>query len=168
MLYDLTNKQFIHMLKNVSGIFDKAQLHAETKKYDVNVLAGSRLAPDQFDLVRQVQILCDTAKMGAALLTGQEPPKQDDNEKTFPELRARVDSVIQYLSKFSPKDYEGAAERRINRPRWESKWLNGAEFAQHHVIPNFYFHMTTMYAILRHNGVDVGKGDYLGKMPFRT
>lgn len=167
MLYDLTNAQFINMLKNFGPMLDKAAQHAELKKYDVGVLCQSRLAPDQFDFVRQVQIMCDTAKKCAAYLTGQDAPVQPDDEKTMPELRARVGSVITYLSKFSKKDYADAAGRRVSQPRWEGQYLTGREYALHHAVPNFYFHMTTAYAILRHNGVDVGKKDFLGKMPFK-
>jgi hypothetical protein len=167
MIYDLTNAQFVRMLRNFSAILDKAAQYAETKKFDVGVLLQSRLAPDQFNFIRQVQIMCDTAKKGAAQLTGKEPPVHPDTEQTLPEVRARIESVISYLEKFAPTDYAGAEERRISQPRWEGQYLTGKEFATHHLIPNFYFHFATGYSILRHNGVDVGKKDYLGKMPFK-
>ena len=167
MLYDLTVPQFKKMLQNLSRFFDKAEAHAEARKFDVQVLLDSRLAPDQFALVRQVQMSCDTAKLGVARLTGKTAPVHDDTEKTLPELKARIESVIAWLDTVTPADFEGAAERRISQPRWEGKTLSGAEYAVNHMIPNFYFHVTTAYAILRHNGVDVGKRDYLGPMPFR-
>ena len=110
---------------------------------------------------------CDTAKLGVARLTGKTAPVHEDTEKTLPELKARIESVIAWLDTVTPADFEGAAERRISQPRWEGKSLSGAEYAVNHMIPNLYFHVTTAYAILRHNGVDVGKRDYLGPMPFR-
>lgn len=167
MLYDITVPQFIKGLQQLATFFDKATLYAETKKFDVEVLMKSRLAPDQFDLIRQVQIACDTAKLGVSRLTGKDAPTHDDSEKTLPEVRARIASVISYLEKFTAKDFEGAEVRRVSQPRWEGQYLLGTEFALHHVVPNFYFHITTVYAILRNNGVDVGKKDYLGPMPFK-
>ncbi len=167
MIYALTNTQFVRMLENFSGVLDKAEQYAQAKKFDFSVLMESRLAPDQFNFTRQVQILCDTAKRGAAFLTGKEAPAHADTEKTLPELRARVDSVIAYLKSFSPRDFDGAATRKVSQPRWEGQYLTGDEYVLHHVVPNFYFHFTTAYSILRHNGVDVGKKDYLGKMPFK-
>lgn len=167
MLYQMTVPQFIKMLRNLSAIFDKGAQFAEAKKFDVEVLLQSRLAPDQFNFTRQVQILCDTAKKCAAQLTEREPPAHPDTEKTLPELKARVDGVIAYLEKFTPADFANAAGRRVSQPRWEGQYLTGEEFVIQHAIPNFYFHLTTAYSILRHNGVDVGKKDYLGKMPFK-
>lgn len=167
MYFEMTVTQFTKMLHNLSAFMDKAALNAETRKFDMDVLLNARLAPDQFNFIRQVQIACDTAKLGASRLTGKEAPAHADTEKTLPELKARIESTIAYLKTFSPKDYMEAAGRKISQPRWEGKWLSGEEFATQHVIPNFYFHITTAYAILRHNGVDVGKKDYLGAMPFK-
>jgi hypothetical protein len=167
MLYDQTVPQFLKMLRNLDAMFDKALAHAEAKKFDPAVLLGARLAPDQFDFTRQVQIACDTAKFCVARVTGREAPVHEDIEKTVPELRSRIQRVIVWLSEIGPQDFEGAAERRISQPRWNGRSLSGAEYALQHAIPNFYFHVTTAYAILRHNGVDVGKRDFLGPMPFR-
>ncbi len=167
MFYEITITQFVKMLNNLSTFMEKGVQFAETKKFDVEVLLNGRLAPDQFNLIRQVQIACDTAKLGASRLTGKEAPSHADTEKTLPELKARIQSTIAYLQSFSPNDYVEAASRKISQPRWEGQWLTGEEFAIHHMIPNFYFHLTTAYAILRHNGVDVGKKDYLGMMPFK-
>jgi hypothetical protein len=167
MYYELTNVQFVKMLKNLGEIFDKCALHAETKKFDSTVLLQSRLAPDQFNFTRQIQILCDTAKKCTAQLVGQEAPVHADDEKTLSELRARVNSVITYLGTFNEKDYAGAATKRVSQPRWEGQYLTGQEFVLQHAVPNFYFHLTTAYSILRNCGVDIGKKDYLGKMPFR-
>jgi hypothetical protein len=167
MLYDVTVVQFTKMLNNLSRILDKGEAYAGGKKFDAEVLLQSRLAPDQFNLVRQVQIACDTAKFAAARLTGKEAPTNADNEKTVAELKARIEQVTTYLRTFSAKDFAGADERRVTTPRWNGKYLTGAEFALQHAIPNFYFHLTTAYAVLRHNGVDVGKSDYLGEMPYK-
>lgn len=170
MLYELTVVQFSKMLGNLNAILDKGAAFAETKKIDVGVLLNSRLAPDQFNLIRQVQIATDTAKLGVARLTGkvESAPVHADTETTLPELQARIQSVLDYLAQFSPSDFADAAERRVSQPRWEGKYLTGHEFAIQHAIPNLYFHITTAYAILRHNGVDVGKKDYLGQMPYKN
>lgn len=170
MLYELTVVQFSKMLGNLNAILDKGAAFAETKKIDVSVLLNARLAPDQFNLIRQVQIATDTAKLGVARLTGkvESAPVHADNETTLPELQARIQSVLDYLAQFSPSDFADAAERRVSQPRWEGKYLTGLEFAIQHAIPNLYFHITTAYAILRHNGVDVGKKDYLGQMPYKN
>lgn len=167
MLYDATVPQFIKMLKNLNVILDKGAQFAESKKIEMEVLLNSRLAPDQFTLLRQVQIACDTAKLGAARLTGKEAPVHEDKEKTLPELKARINEVLNYLGTFSPADFQGAHERKISQPRWEGKYLTGTEYAIQHALPNIYFHITTAYSILRHNGVEVGKKDYLGEMPYK-
>ncbi|HEY3698363.1 MAG TPA: DUF1993 domain-containing protein [Spongiibacteraceae bacterium] len=170
MLYDLTVVQFSKMLKNLSAVLAKGELFAVSKKVDVSILLNSRLAVDQFNLIRQVQIACDTAKLGVARLLGKESnaPKHEDTETTLAELQTRIQSVQDYLASFSEKDFSAAATEKISQPRWEGKYLTGSEFAIQHVIPNIYFHITTAYAILRHYGVDVGKKDYLGPMPFKS
>jgi uncharacterized protein len=170
MLYDLTVVQFSKMLGNLSTILDKGAAFADSKKFDVTVLLNSRLAPDQFNLIRQVQIACDTAKLGVARLTGkvESAPVHPDTETTLAELQVRIKAVREYLAGFSAADFAGAEERKISQPRWEGKYLTGLEFAIQHAIPNIYFHVTTAYAILRHNGVDLGKKDYLGNMPYKT
>lgn len=170
MLYDLTVVQFSKMLKNLSAILAKGELFAASKKVDVSVLLNSRLAVDQFNLIRQVQLACDTAKLGVARLLNQESsaPKHEDTETTLAELQARIQSVQDYLAGFSAADFSAAATQKISQPRWEGKYLTGSEFAIQHAIPNIYFHITTAYAILRHNGVDVGKKDYLGPMPYKS
>ena len=167
MLYDLTNTQFVKMLRNVSEILNKSAQYADAKKFEMDVLLQSRLAPDQFNFTRQIQILCDTAKKCAAQLVGKEAPVHPDTEKTLGEVRARVESVISYLESFSERDYADAETRRISQPRWEGQYMSGKDFVLHHAVPNFYFHLTTAYSILRHNGVDIGKKDYLGKMPYK-
>lgn len=168
MLYELTVPQFSKMLKNLSHLLDKAEAHAKAKNFEMEVLLNDRLAPDMFNLIRQVQIACDTAKLCASRLTGKEAPKHDDSEKTLSEVKARIESTISYLGTFRPQDYEGVGEKRITQPRWEGKSLSATEYVLHHAVPNLYFHVTTTYAILRKSGVDVGKKDYLGELPFKT
>lgn len=167
MLFQTTVPQFIKMLNNLNALLDKAQTFAETKKIDSEVLMQSRLAPDQFNFIRQVQIACDTAKLAASRLTGKEAPTHADAEKTLPELKARIASTITYLEKFTAQDFAESATRQISQPRWEGQYLTGEEFAQQHALPNLYFHVATAYSILRHNGVEIGKKDYLGQMPFK-
>ncbi len=170
MFYDLIVVQFSKMLNNLSTILDKSVLFADSKKIDVEILLTSRLAVDQFNLIRQVQIACDTAKLAAARLAGQadSAPKHEDNEKTCKQLQARIQSVLTYLATFSPEDFKQSATQTITQPRWEGKYLTGYEFAIQHAIPNLYFHVATAYSILRHCGVDIGKKDYLGAMPYKS
>ncbi len=167
MIFELTVPQFIKTLKNLNAFLDKASAYADHKKFDMDVLLNARLAPDQFNFIRQVQITCDTAKLAASRLTGKTAPTHEDNEKTLTEVRARIQSVISYLETFKPEDFTNAHQAVISQPRWEGKTLTGSDYVIHHVIPNFYFHTTTAYAILRHNGVDLGKKDYLGAMPYK-
>lgn len=167
MLYDLTVPQFIKTLENLSHCLDKAAAFAEAKKFDPEVLLASRLAPDQFGLLRQIQIACDTAKLGVARLTGKDAPVHEDSEKTLADAKARIAKAIDALHAFTAADFAGAEERHVTQARWAGKYLTGKQFAVQHLIPNFYFHVTTAYAILRHNGVDLGKRDYLGAMPYQ-
>jgi hypothetical protein len=168
MIYDLTVPQFTKMLKNLDAILVKATSFAEGKKIEVDVLLTSRLAPDQFHLAKQIQVACDTAKTCVSKLTGKDAPVHDDNLIKMPELRARIADVISFVNSFSEKDFSGAAERKVTTPRWEGKYLMGHEYLTQHSIPNVYFHVTTAYAILRHNGLEIGKKDFLGPMPFKT
>jgi hypothetical protein len=167
MLYEITVTQYSKMLDNLSRILDKAAQYAEAKKFNVDVLLNSRLAPDQFNLIRQIQIACDTAKFGAARVCGKEAPSHPDTEATLAELQARIKMVRDYLTSFKSEDFVGAEERHVSQPRWEGKYLTGSEFVIQHSLPNIYFHITTAYSILRHNGVDVGKKDFLGNMPLK-
>jgi hypothetical protein len=167
MLYEITVPQFIKTLENLQRILAKGAQFAQMKNFEMEVLLNSRLAPDQFHLIRQVQIACDSAKLAAARLKGVEAPIHDDKERSLADLNARIESVVGYLKTFSAVDFNGATEKRITTPRWEGKTLSGLEFIVQHALPNFYFHITTAYAILRHNGVDVGKKDYLGEMPYK-
>jgi uncharacterized protein len=159
--------QFIKMLNNLSGLLDKAEAYSQTRKFDVAVLLNSRLAVDQFNFVRQIQMVCDVSKNYAARLAGQEVPRDDDSETTLPELRARIQKTVKYLQSFKAEDFQGWADRKITNPRREGKYISGFEFLMHAAIPNFYFHLTTAYSILRNNGVEIGKKDYLGEVNYR-
>ena len=167
MLYDLIIVQFSKMLGNLNHILDKANQNADSRKIQMEVLLNSRLAPDQFNFIRQIQIACDTAKLCAARISGKDAPSHDDSEKTLGELKTRIEDTIKYLKGFSEKDFVGGMERHISQPRWEGKYLTGYEYVVQHAVPNIYFHITTAYSILRHNGVDIGKKDYLGEMPYK-
>jgi len=161
-LYDLTVPQLIKMLKNVDHWLGAAIAHAEKKKFDVNNLMKSRLAPDQYAFDRQVQVLCDNAKSLAGRLAGKEWPTHPDTETTFDQLRSRIAAVITYLETFKPEDFAGAEDRKISLPWMEGTWMRGDEFVTQYALANFYFHTVTAYAILRHNGVELGKRNYIG------
>ena len=167
-VYDLTVPQLIKMLKNVDTWLEAAIAFAENKKFDVNNLMKFRLAPDQFAFDRQIQTVCDNAKFVAGRLAGKEWPAHPDTETTFDQLRSRIAAVIAYLEAFKPEDFAGAEERKIALPWMEGKWMRGDEYVAQFALPNFYFHMVTAYAILRHNGVELGKRDFLGGIPMHT
>lgn len=153
------------MLMNLKGFLEKAAAYGDSKKIDPSVLPASRLMADMFPLSKQVQIATDHAKGCAARLAGLEPPVFEDNEKTLPELIARVQKTIDYLKTFTPAQIDGSEERNIELKigSHELKFV-GHVYLLRFVMPNFYFHVTTAYNILRHNGVDVGKGDFLGHL----
>ena len=161
-MYTETFSQMKKQLGQLDKWLSTAAEHAKAKSFDPNVLASSRLAPDQFPLTRQVQICCDSVKVAASFLTGKPAESQPDNEVTLEELQARVRSIIKLLDGLTPADFNGAAERVVSQPRWKGEWMTGADYFVQHALPNFYFHLTTAYAILRHNGVALGKRDYLG------
>jgi hypothetical protein len=167
MLHDITIIQFSKTLQNLSLCLDKAAAFAEARKIDGATLLASRLAPDQFNLLRQIQIACDTAKTGVTRLTGKDAPTFEDNEKTIADAKGRIAKTLTFLETVSAKDFAGAETRHVSQPRWNGKYLTGQEFALHHMIPNFFFHATTAYAIMRADGIELGKKDYLGAMPFK-
>jgi len=152
------------MLGNLDRWIEKSVAYADTKKFDPNVLLTLRLAPDQYPLVRQIQSCCDNAKFLAARLTGKEAPKHPDTETTIEEIRGRIRAVRAHLDTYRVEDFEGADKRRIDLPFLEGRSMHGAEYLIEMAIPNFFFHVTTAYAILRHNGVDLGKMDYIGEI----
>lgn len=162
-MYYLAVRQFTHTLKSLANILDKAAKHAQTKNFDANNYVDLRLAPDMLPFAAQIRIACDSAKSSAAMLSGKEPPKHEDNEKTFEELRGRVAKVLSYLETFTAADFAKTTEKTIIPvPAPKGKAMYAEEYLFARQIPNFYFHVTTAYALLRKGGVDVGKMDYLG------
>lgn len=165
-LYDATVPIFEKFLGNLEKWLDKAVALAEAKKFDPQVLVDARLAPDQWSLKGQIQGACDTAKYAVAKLTGKEPPAHPDSEVTLADCRARIRTVLDYVATFSKDDFAGAEERRCEHKWMRGRALRGGDYLDHFVLPNFHFHITTAYEILRHNGVDLGKMDHLGSLPF--
>ncbi len=162
-IYDQFVPVFIQMLSALDKVLSKAEADAAARKIDLEVFVNSRLAPDMLPLTRQIQIMTDQAKGGASRLAGQESPKWADDEKTFADLHARVAKTIAHLKTFKPEHFDGAETRAVEL-KFPNATFNftGKDYLLSFVIPNFYFHYTTAYAILRHNGVPIGKGDFLG------
>ena len=161
-MYQASAPRFAHTLRNLSAILDKAQAYAETKKLEPNVLGGQRLIADMFPLARQVQIACDTAKGAVARLAGIEIPQHADTEQTIPELKARIAKVLDFIESVPAAKIEGSDEREVvMKMRGQDMKFQGFQYLAGHALPNFYFHVTTAYNILRSNGVEIGKRDYL-------
>ena len=163
-LYSGTVPQLTKMLKNLEGWLKKAEAHATARKFDANTLLQSRLAPDQYPLIRQIQSACDTAKFTASRISGKEAPKNPDTEQTLEEIRARIAGTIAFLDTVKEEDFKGGAEKLIPLGFAKGKGATGADYANEFALPNFYFHVVTAYAILRHNGTELGKMDYIGTM----
>ena len=162
-VYATTVELFVPMLTNLAKMLEKAKTFAETKKLDPGVIEGLRLTPDMFALRRQVQLSTDFAKNSTARLAGLEPPKFPDEEQTLDELIGRVQKTLDYLKTITPAQLEGAETRHIVLPlRTRTLEMDGLPFLQKWALPNFYFHVTTTYALLRHAGVEIGKQDFLG------
>ena len=165
-LQDTAVPVFDSMLRNLSTLLDKAVAHAAARGSEASVLLQSRLAPDMFPLVRQVQIATDAAKFGVARLTGVEAPRFADDETTFEQLKARIEKTRAFVAGVPRQAFEGAETRRVEVPTRTSTYaFDGRTFLLHWAMPNFYFHVVTAYDILRHNGVEIGKRDYLGPVP---
>ena len=165
-MYTMSVEAFVSTLRALTKVIEKAAEHAAAKKFDPAVLVNARLAPDMFPLVKQVQIACDFAKNSTGRLTGEEPPRFEDNEQTLEQLKARIARTIDYLRGARAAAFEGAEEREISIPipTGGSFKMNGLELLRDWSLPNFYFHAVTAYDILRHNGVDLGKRDFLPEM----
>ena len=162
-VYATTVELFVPMLANLAKMLEKAKTFAETKKLDPGVIEGLRLTPNMFALRRQVQLSTDFAKNSTARLAGLEPPKFPDEEQTLDELIGRVQKTLDYLKTITPAQLEGAETRHIVLPlRTRTLEMDGLPFLQKWALPNFYFHVTTTYALLRHAGVEIGKQDFLG------
>lgn len=154
----------IHNLSNLSKILDKAQAHCEARQIDPNAFLQSRLFPDMFPLVRQVQIATDMVKGCASRLAGVDIPSYEDNEASFADLKARLAKTVDYLKTFKPEQIDGTEDKQITLTtrRQGTIEFKGQVYLTSYVLPNMYFHTTTAYALLRHGGVDIGKGDFLG------
>jgi hypothetical protein len=162
-MYQASAPRFVNTLTNLSAILDKAQAHAEGKKIEPAVLLNLRLYPDMFPMKRQVQIACDTAKGAVARLAGVEVPKYEDTEETFAELKARIAKTIDFVKTLKPAQIDGSEDKNIHLklgPREVD--YKGMQYLLGFALPNFYFHVTTAYDILRHNGVELAKRDYIG------
>jgi uncharacterized protein len=155
-------------LNALSGVLDKAAAFTAAKKVDPAVLLAWRLAPDMFALARQVQVACDQAKNGAARLAGTEAPKFEDNETTLEQLKERIAKTVAYIKALDAKAIDASADREITFPLGSAKGqMMGGDYLNHFVLPNFYFHLTAAYAIVRHCGVEIGKRDFLGGIPIK-
>jgi uncharacterized protein len=162
-MYQASAPRFAHALRNLSAILDKAQAWSDAKKIDPAVAGGLRLIADMFPLSRQVQIACDTAKGAVARLAGVEIPKHEDTEKTIPELKARIAKTLDFIESAPAAKLDGSEEREVVlKMRAGDVKFNGLQYLLGHAYPNFYFHCTTAYDILRANGVELGKKDFIG------
>lgn len=163
-IYDVTVPTLLRAINNLAAVLDKGRSHAESEKIDPSALLTMRLYPDMFPLTRQVQIASDNAKGCVARLAQVEPPKYEDNESSFAELRARLEKTAAYLESIQPRQLEGADERPVvlKFPQRSLNFRNGWDYLLTFALPNVYFHCTTAYDLLRHAGVKVGKGDFLG------
>jgi uncharacterized protein len=162
-MYQASVPRFVNILGNLSKILDKAQAHVDAKKLDPATLPTYRLFPDMLPMTTQVQIACDAAKGVVARLAGVEIPVFEDNEKTLADLKARIAKTVAFIQTVTPGQIDGTEDKEIVIKRGDKETrYNGMQFLLGHAIPNFYFHVTTTYNILRHNGIEIGKRDYLG------
>jgi hypothetical protein len=162
-MYLASAPRFANTLKNLSAILAKAQAHCEARKIDPLVLTAARLYPDMFALARQVQIACDTAKGAVARLAGVEIPKHEDTEQTFAELQARIDKTLAFIAGVQAAQVDGSEDKEVVlKLRGKDVAFNGMQYLLGFALPNFYFHVATAYGILRHNGVELAKSDYIG------
>ena len=163
-MYQASVPRFVNILNNLTGILDKAQAHVDAKKIDVSVLTTYRLFPDMLPMTTQVLIACDAANGVVARLAGIEIPVYEDNEKTLAELKARIAKTVDFIQSVTPAQIDGTEDKDIVTKRGDKEThYKGMQFLLGHALPNFYFHVTTTYNILRHNGIEIGKRDFLGK-----
>jgi uncharacterized protein len=167
MYFELVTQMKKH-LGQMDTWLEKATAFAAEKKFDANTFLAFRLAPDQFALARQVQLACGTAIYAGTRLAGKDAPTLGDDQKTLDDLRAALKTTVSFLQGLSAKDFEAAATRTITQPRWEGRTMTGQDYFVEHLVPNFFFHLAHTYAILRHNGVPLGKRDYLGQLTQRA
>lgn len=166
-MYHQSIQQLAKMLTGLSAQLGKASDFAAARKFEMSVLFGSRLAPDQFALSKQIQVACDTAKFAAARLSGREAPSHPDTEQTLEEFQARIQHTVDFLRSFGEDDFAGADDRKVVLDFMPDKYILGQDYLHQFVLPNFYFHLTTAYAIMRHNGVELGKQDFMVMLPMK-
>ena len=166
-LYTITVPVFIKMLTGLKGVLDKAEAHAKEAGLSEETFINDALAPDMFSLKKQVQVACDNAKGAVVRLTGRENVAMEDTEATFAELRSRIDKTLAFVEAATEKDFVGAEERKVSLPYFPGTYMTGGEYALEYVLPNFLFHVTIAYAIVRKNGTPVGKGDFIGSLPLK-
>jgi uncharacterized protein len=163
-LYDATIPAFTRSLQALDACLDKAQAHADSLKCDIGNILSARLAPDMFPLSRQIQIACDFAKSISSRMAGVDVPSYEDNEVTLADFKVRIAKTIAYINTITPAQFEGSETRAISIPMRDGSKRDyvGAPYLHHMGLPNFYFHLTSCYAVLRNNGVQVGKKDFIG------
>jgi hypothetical protein len=163
-MYQASVPVFLHMLNATSGLLDKAAAHVTARKIAPDALLTARLFPDMYTFTKQVQIACDFAKATVSRLAGMEIPKYEDSEKSFDELKARIAKTVDFLKTFQPAQIDGTEDNTITFPTGgQTMTLTGEKYLTLFALPNFYFHLTTAYAILRHNGIELGKRDFMGR-----
>jgi len=170
-LYSISIPPMLKALEALKGVLDKGKKHSDSKKLSwadfESALLSDRIIFDQFPLMKQVQVACDNAKGGAARLAEIEIPKFEDTEATIDELKARIDKTIAFVKTIKPEQIIGKEAIKVVLPYWEDKHMTGFDYVTQYLMPNFYFHVTTAYTILRKNGVDVGKSDFAGGLPLK-
>lgn len=167
-LYTVVVPMTIKSLENLKAILGKAKVFVDMKKIEEKILLEARLALDQYPLVKQVQIACDNAKGTAGRLANVEPPKMEDNEITISELETRIEKTITFVSSLTEAQFEGSEEQKVPIYFLPGKYLSGFEYVTEMALPNFYFHLTTAYSILRHYGLEIGKADFIGDVDFKS
>lgn len=166
-IYSYTIPTFVKFLGTLRNTLDKIEAFAAEKNIDQSVILNDRLAPDMFPFIRQIQIACDNAKGAAARLSGTENPKHEDDEVTIDDLKARINKTLEFVQSVPESAFADAANRQIILPYYPDKYLTGYDYARAYAIPNFLFHVTIAYAIARHNGISVGKADFMNGLPFK-
>lgn len=167
-LYTVAVPMTVKSLQNLKAILGKAKVFVDMKKIEEKILLEAHLALDQYPLVKQVQIACDNAKGTAGRLANVEPPKMEDNEKTLAELEVRIEKTIAFVGSLTEAQFEGSEEQKVPIYFLPGKYLSGFEYVTEMALPNFYFHLTTAYSILRHYGLEIGKTDFIGDVDFKS
>ncbi len=166
-VYTCTVPFFVKMLGGLKAVLAKAESYAKEKGISEETLLNDALAPDMFPLKKQVQVASDNAKGAVARLTDKENPKMEDTEQTFAELEARIDKTLEFIASVSERDFIGAENRQVSLPYFPDKYMTGTEYVLEYAIPNFLFHVTTAYGIIRKNGVPIGKADFINGLPLK-